>query len=778
MEPNEASLNESAIIDSTDDSRKKQHEFGLPAVLLLSSLIYMGLYGFFIFGNAVYMYSDVGSDSLSSSYPIITMLSRLYREKQFTFYTLSSGLGSDTSATFLQYLNPLKFLLLNFGKDSFPLSVLLFVFLQHLFTAVFAYGFFKALLKAKRPAVFAALIWGYTSYIVVWGQNYSFGVCILLFTASMFFLQLLLNRPSRLYFMLLSFTFALFIASNYYFFYMTGVFTIFYVIFFTLSVRKKENRIKRMIKSLFTLALSALMSMAIACASILPIVMNFLGSARTGDTTRFDLKALLTPYGMKAYFTFLGRFFSASIMGSGSNFTGYLNFYETALLYTSALFFFALIYVLFRKKSVIQAILVVVLTAGMLYCPAAGKLLTFNIFSQRYSFMICFVEVIAIAILLKDILSLDMKTVPAFYVSVLGAPIATAGVLFLLYMRRTALGYTLNKFAFLAAVAFIAVWTFWLILTGLMKNKRMASIIGIVLLCAELLVTNQASIYDRAYLTKTDYKTDYFNDGTQDAVAKIKESDSGLYRINTSTEYDFANEGLVDGFNATTTYSNTNPASIVSLSRAFGNYQLSSNFFIAGCEQYYLYTLLAGKYLVCDLPDNEADSLEPPCFKEIGRTESNITFENVNALPFGYLYRNEMDGADFVTMNSYEKMRALAKSYVLTEEIDETKKKDADDHTKPAEGDTVLAVCRPGCVFLPRHLRLLFGRCRGDPVPASCSGEGIDQRGYRSRSLHPDERASRSQRLHFHDDAVQLHFQRFRDHASGPHDASPYRSSR
>ena len=690
MEPNEASLNESAIIDSTDDSRKKQHEFGLPAVLLLSSLIYMGLYGFFIFGNAVYMYSDVGSDSLSSSYPIITMLSRLYREKQFTFYTLSSGLGSDTSATFLQYLNPLKFLLLNFGKDSFPLSVLLFVFLQHLFTAVFAYGFFKALLKAKRPAVFAALIWGYTSYIVVWGQNYSFGICILLFTASMFFLQLLLNRPSRLYFMLLSFTFALFIASNYYFFYMTGVFTIFYVIFFTLSVRKKENRIKRMIKSLFTLALSALMSMAIACASILPIVMNFLGSARTGDTTRFDLKALLTPYGMKAYFTFLGRFFSASIMGSGSNFTGYLNFYETALLYTSALFFFALIYVLFRKKSVIQAILVVVLTAGMLYCPAAGKLLTFNIFSQRYSFMICFVEVIAIAILLKDILSLDMKTVPAFYVSVLGAPIATAGVLFLLYMRRTALGYTLNKFAFLAAVAFIAVWTFWLILTGLMKNKRMASIIGIVLLCAELLVTNQASIYDRAYLTKTDYKTDYFNDGTQDAVAKIKESDSGLYRINTSTEYDFANEGLVDGFNATTTYSNTNPASIVSLSRAFGNYQLSSNFFIAGCEQYYLYTLLAGKYLVCDLPDNEADSLEPPCFKEIGRTESNITFENVNALPFGYLYRNEMDGADFVTMNSYEKMRALAKSYVLTEEIDETKKKDADDHTKPAEGDTVL----------------------------------------------------------------------------------------
>ena len=148
--------------------------------------------------------------------------------------------------------------------------------------------------------------------------------------------------------------------------------------------------------------------------------------------------------------------------------------------------------------------------------------------------MICFVEVIAIGFLLKDILTLDMKTVPAFYISVLGAPIITAGVLYLLYMRRAALGYTLNKFAFLASVASIAVWTFWLILAGLMKNKRIVTAVGLLILVTELLVTNQAAIYDRAYLTKTDYKTDYFNDGTQDAVEKIKTNDSGLYRISTS----------------------------------------------------------------------------------------------------------------------------------------------------------------------------------------------------------------------------------------------------
>ena len=173
------------------------------------------------------------------------MLARLYRERQPPFYTLSSGLGSDTSATFLQYLNPLEFLFLNFGKESYPLSPCCFCFPAALFTAVYLpTASSNPCSGQKRPAVFAARSSGDDeSYIVVWGQNYSFGICVLLFTASMFFLQLLLNRPSRLYFMLLTFTFALFIASNYYFFYMTGVFTIFYVIFFTLSVRVKGRTV-------------------------------------------------------------------------------------------------------------------------------------------------------------------------------------------------------------------------------------------------------------------------------------------------------------------------------------------------------------------------------------------------------------------------------------------------------------------------------------------------------------------------------------------------------
>ena len=57
-------------------------------LLAATAVLYLILYGRFLFGDAVYMYSDVGSDSLSSSYPIIVMLSRLFGTRTFNYYTL------------------------------------------------------------------------------------------------------------------------------------------------------------------------------------------------------------------------------------------------------------------------------------------------------------------------------------------------------------------------------------------------------------------------------------------------------------------------------------------------------------------------------------------------------------------------------------------------------------------------------------------------------------------------------------------------------------------
>ena len=121
-----ASLSDAAIVGK----KKRGALRDTVLFLIFASLVFLVLYRRFIFGNAVYLYTDIGSDSTASSYTILVMLSRLFQEGNFSFYTLSSGLGSDTTATFLQYINPLKAFLLLFNRSTMPQGILLQLYLE------------------------------------------------------------------------------------------------------------------------------------------------------------------------------------------------------------------------------------------------------------------------------------------------------------------------------------------------------------------------------------------------------------------------------------------------------------------------------------------------------------------------------------------------------------------------------------------------------------------------------------------------------------------------
>ena len=643
-------------------------------VLVLSSLIFLALYSRFIFGDAVFMYTDVGSDGMSASYPIITLMSRIFMSGNFSSFNLESGLGADTTATLLQYINPLKLLLLLFGRDRFPLGILIFLYVQHNLTALFSYGYFRILLKNETAAIIPSLIWAYVSYIVLWGQNYSFGTCICMFTLVMYLLQGAYDDGRKRFYFFLILSLALSLISNYYFFYMTAAFTALYTVFYTLLAGdrhdlpegvKKENRILLTLLRLMRLLLMGIFSVVIGAVSVLPIISSFLSSNRTETVQQGGLRILLQPYDNRTYLTFIGRFFSTDLFGTGNGFTGQLNYYEIAVLFVSSLFFFAAIYLLFSKKGVLPVILLTALCTAMLYFRGAAWLLTFNIFAQRYSFMICFVEVIAIGFFSKSLFENPGKVRLA--ISAILTPIICAGVLYGVHYFAPTHGYDLDRKAVLVSAGTICVFALLIFLMLFEKIRGAVRVLLVLIVCAELVVTNMPCLYDRTYVTKEEFRSSLFNDGTQAAVEAVKAQDDGLYRMSTTTEYNYANEGLVDGFMATTTYSSINPASLHTITRAFRTNQLSDNFFIVGYDEYYLFTLLGGKYLITDSgKDHIANSMESSLFTQIKVSDKNKVFVNLNALPFGYLYHDQMRKSTFEELNSFERMKALTGSYYKT----------------------------------------------------------------------------------------------------------------
>ncbi|MDO4805412.1 MAG: YfhO family protein [Lachnospiraceae bacterium] len=636
------------------------------SLIIVTAILYLVLYGRFLFGNAVFMYSDIGSDSLSSSYPIVVMLSRLFETRTFAHYTLWDGLGADTTATFLQYINPLKLLILLFGRDNFPLGILLVVFLTHLLTSLFVFGFFRRLVGNDYAALLPSLAWSFSSYMIVWGQNYSFGQCILMFTISMFMLQGFLANGGHRWAIGLTLSYALFLISNYYFFYMAGIFSALYVILYTLFAGE-ENRFGLMLKRLFILLLTGIGALAVGCVSVIPIVTSFTGSARSGDTSGHALRDLVRLFDVRTYLTFAGRLFSSNLMGVGNGFTGAVNYYEAAQLATSVLFIFAVIYLFFRKGSFVKTFFSLFVIAALMVCPLAGFVLTFNVEAQRFSFIVCFAECIAIAFLMKD-LDEGIHMASLVFAGAL-TPVAAIGGLAALYIFKGQFGYDIREKTLVLAAAFVILFTFLLFLHLSEDLRPHLAMILTVVLCAEIACMNIPSLFERDFLSKDQFRGSYFNDGTQEASAKIRSEDESLYRIATSMDLNMANEGLVDGHNSVTVYSNTNAAGLVSLTNAAGVYQKSRNFFVVGYPQYYLFTLLGGKYLITDEPDPEADSLEDTLFKVVDTTATNRTFENLNTLPFGYVYEEEISGEDFTALDGIDRMRALTAGYVRTEDI-------------------------------------------------------------------------------------------------------------
>ena len=655
-------------------SRLKQTGF----FLLLTTIVFLVLYRRFLFGSAVYLYTDIGSDSISSSYPILVMLSRLFQNGDFSFYTLSSGLGADTTVTFLQYLNPLKAFLLLFSRNSMPIGILLQLYLQTLLTAWASYRFFDLYTGHSAASMGAALLFSYSSYAVLWSQNLSYGVCVAMFALTMFALEAFLRLRTLPRFLALTGVLALYLFTNYFFCYMTALFVIIYIPLRAVSLKESLRSFVRQFVFTGLSALSALLMSAVAVAAILG---SFLTSVRTEDASRSLLPLIQRGIDPKMFFACLSRLFSENFSGIGDRYQGPDNYYEIAALAVGALFFFACFYLLWQKKMRLKVLLVAALCVLGLLLPAARYLLNMNWLVMRFSFWICLLECLAVSLFLKALFTgPDPK---ALRFSVIGAVCCCAVSLAVLFLnevrggaavsRRELLFFLVFLFAYVCVIFFL--WIRPLPLKILEAGPRREHVLAgalLLVMAAEILVMRHDTLYLRLYLTKEQFGSSAYNDGVQQAVSDIQEADRDLYRIASTDNYFYANEGLVDGFNATSLYNNTNPASLRTLALAHGTNEVSTPYFMSGYPEYGQFTLLAGRYLI-RREETGAPITEPALCERVSSYPTSdegwelVVYRNKNALPFGYLLPNPLSAKDYEDSDLVTRMDLLTDHYFLTD---------------------------------------------------------------------------------------------------------------
>ena len=367
-------------------------------------------------------------------------------------------------------------------------------------------------------------------------------------------------------------------------------------------------------------------------------------------------------------------------MGIADKYSGAGNYYEMAMLFTSSLFFIALPYLLMKKGMRLKTLFLTALSIVALILPFTGKLFTMNGAVQRWSFILCMLEALAVGMFVKLFLAEENRFRVRIAVAVSLAVMAFSYAL-LFYGQKE--GYFELKIEYLLIfAAFLLVFSLLMISSGKYAGlDRVIPVLLIVVLCGELLIANYPCINFRENPTREQVVAQYYQDGTREVYEALKEKDDSLYRVAKTYESASENDSLVQGYAGLSGYLTTNPKELVEIKEMFGAEGVSDNFVSFDNDNFILNSLLGMKYLLA----NSDNTVSAQNYKKIGMADRNgnavwsedasldgkVIYENQNALPFGYLYENVWDQSELEKMSETDRTLALLHGFYFTDERSE-----------------------------------------------------------------------------------------------------------
>lgn len=656
---------------------------GLLLWLSLGILI-VSLYSEFIFGDDLFIFRAVGSDTYYQYWPFDQLYGEILRSGDLNHWTFRIGQGQQIFPL-VAYLNPFR-LMIHLMPPDFAVNVYVVKMILEIICAVFLWRLYLCKMGIDGvPNALFSLLYGFNGYLLLWGQHASFGVVFSLIPITLYTLELFIKegKPWPLVLSL-----ALFMSISIYFF---AMFAVFFSLFGLARLLHAEKGIQSAAVKLFCLAGCGVIAGLLAAWIVLPEVLFYLESPRVGEPLKIGL---WDHFGWMHHFSLL-RAFSNNIFGAGLNYYGPLNYYEAPQLYCGLLtlllipqfFCFATV-----RERLLYGTVFTLLTLA-LFSPFLAHLFNARFtLNNRYTFLLIVFWIFLAARAFYKIEQYGTFHQPLFWGSwvvlflLVGMPLAVASLLNsevislskehlrdLHYffdgshpnLSRSELPQLL-KFEFIPHVMeecykIVGILTAYGALFFLFAKKRLKSFKPIfIVILAEIILLSYPTINKRATL-EAHYLTDGkgYYDGTIAAVEYIESMDQGFYRITKTYDSVFLNDAAFQGYHGTKGYGSlTEPATIgfyQKMAIDFYQDQKSSNYQGGFDERWQLNDLLGVKYFLSQKPMAE------PHLKYLKEIEGIHIYQNVNARPLGWVYDQVWDTAAFDRLAPHEKDMALLK---------------------------------------------------------------------------------------------------------------------
>lgn len=636
-------------------------------LLTALSLLVVGAVIFrdFLFGNAVLLYKDIGSDSLIDYYPWFVHFSDYIRNEGFPSWSFSVGMGQDILylAGYL-LLDPVTWL-----PKGLIAPALVYQHLAKILIAGLLFLRFLRLRGLELPAsLLGSLLLCFSAYMTMGSCWYILADEVVCFTALLLAAEEAINR-GRWYLLTVAVGLVGFLGS--FQLYLCALLLLFYV-----PARCFEQfgwQPRRLFRICLVLAGAAVLGLGVGAAMTLPNLIAILNSPRgSGTASEVATLSSLPMFGMESQLhnlTAALRPFANDLLGTGDAFRGWVNYFEAPLTYCGLACLVLLPQAFIgatRRQRIIYAFLLFALILPTLF-PWFRYF--FWLFQGNYYRTYSLFWIFAVITLSVTAFSRYLQ-VRAFNIWLLAA--TSVVLVAILYLPVGELQARINPALKVQAAIILILCATILAVGQLLKRNKIAGWLIVALASVELIQFNRTTV-NRPTVTKQELKERVgYNDETVDAVRDIKAGDHGFFRISKprpsgSTVWTSLNDAMVFGYHGTSAYNSFNNVNYTNFLIVVGampsGAEHNTRWAIGLLNDPVLSTFACEKYALVDDPVLYQTILQ---YEFVERYGINYLFRNQLFLPLGLTFNRALTDEVFRQLPAKDRSEALLRLVVVS----------------------------------------------------------------------------------------------------------------
>lgn len=635
-------------------------------MLLLGAIaiVAYGVLGEFLIGNKLLLFTDIGSDTFYNYFANYHLITGYVSNLQLPTWSFKLGAGASLLTLYQFLYDPFSIIFYLGGVENLSRAIAWAYALKVLCAGIFTWVYLRTIGIGNEIRTIIALLFAFNGFLMVFGQHYFYASWIIFLPLLLYTIEVGISDSKWWPLALCTAYLALNIAICW----QIAILSSFYVAF-RIGIEWPQKTQRQWRVTLAGALLAGVLGLGLSAVFWLPEFHVLRASPRISinsyDAVQQTLAGFFHLFPSEYYWSLIARLFSNNLQGIGSEYFGYLNYYESLQLYAGILPLVVIpqLYSVFTAREKWAASFAIIILVVCLSTPGFSQLMNgFQYPHQRWGYTVIMLELVLAAVVLDRMIKKSILNVRVLVVTAL----ALLGCLVLLYFKSGELASGLHHYTrirlFQIAVLVLA-YCLALAWTVQGRSRRMAFSVLLALVCVELIAEHHDSFTKRSVLQKgieNDTSINYFDYGKL-AVKHLNETDPTFYRVEKNHWILSLNDSLIQDYRGIDSYQSLNSPGYIDFLKQSGYSFRNLNVVYWNSLSYpELADILSVKYhLTKDVNSAPRDS------KLLGHVGDVFVYKRANHLPFGFTYDSYIPKSAFSLLPIEERGRALLQGVVL-----------------------------------------------------------------------------------------------------------------